>query len=227
MHWIDFKSDYKPKRLRLHFTLTNRDNRHRKHKPAVKNLYRPCWEPGHSNARAYLTMLTFASDEWTRLRLRLLRFGKLSHVVSVYNNEEPRPHENCAMRVQMTFSTISKNKNSKNHKIVLFPQEFNTCWLYKLRDPSSQTALISSLSLLSSCYIMSCNWCCKNCPAGHVIRMCVHSLLGSYETCASPTACTSLAWYVGKTVKGSWAHNTSGVESGIMLPKNDVKKVLL
>ena len=115
----------------------------------------------------------------------------------------------------------------RNHKIVLFPQEFNTCWLYKLRDPSSQTALISSQSLLGSRYVMSCNWCCQDCPAGHVIRMCVYSLLGSYETCASPTACTSLAWYVGKTVKGSWAHNTSGVESGIMLPKKDVKKVLL
>ena len=63
MHWIGFKSDYKPKRLRLPFTLTNRDNPHRKHKPAVKNVYQPCWEAGHSNARAYLTMLTFASDE--------------------------------------------------------------------------------------------------------------------------------------------------------------------
>lgn len=106
-----------------------------------------------------------------------------------------------------------------NHKIVLFPQEFNTCWLYKLRDPSSQTALISSQSLLGSRYVMSCNWCCQNCPAGHMIRMCVHSLLGSYETCASPTTRTSLAWYVGVTVKSSWAHNTSGVESGIMLLK--------
>ena len=106
-----------------------------------------------------------------------------------------------------------------NHKIVLFPYEFNTCWLYKLRDPSSQTALISSLSLLSSCYIMSCNWCCQNCPAGHVIRMCVHSLLGRYETYASSAACTSPAWYADVTVKGSWAHNTSGVESGIMLSK--------
>ena len=106
-----------------------------------------------------------------------------------------------------------------NHNIVLFPQEFNTCWLYKLRYPSSQTALISSLSLLSSCYIMSCNWCCQNCPAGHVIRMCVYSFLGSNETCASSTACTSPAWCAGLTVKGSWAHNTSGVESGIMLSK--------
>lgn len=63
MHWIDFKSDYNRKRLRLHLTLTNRDNLHRKHKPAVQNVYQPCWEAGHSNARAYLTMLTFASDE--------------------------------------------------------------------------------------------------------------------------------------------------------------------
>ena len=39
MHWIDFKSDYNRKRLRLHFTLANRDNLHRKHKPAVKNVY--------------------------------------------------------------------------------------------------------------------------------------------------------------------------------------------
>lgn len=107
----------------------------------------------------------------------------------------------------------------ENHRIALFSQEFNTCWLYKLRDPSSQTALISSLSLLGSRYIMSCNWCCQNCPAGHVIGMCVHSLLGSYETCASPTARTSLTWYAGVTVKSSWAHNTSGVESGIMLLK--------
>ena len=63
MHWIDFKSDYKRKRLRPHFALTNRDNEHRKHKPAVKNVYKPSWEAGHSNVRAYLTMLTFASDE--------------------------------------------------------------------------------------------------------------------------------------------------------------------
>ena len=112
MHWTDFKSDYKRKRLRLHFTLANRDNPHRKHKPAVKNVYQPCWEAAHSNAHAYLTMLRFASDELTRLRLRLLRFGKPSPVFSVSNNEEPRPHENCAMQVQMTYSTISKNKNS-------------------------------------------------------------------------------------------------------------------
>lgn len=148
---------------------------------------------------------------------------------SVFITTKNRDHMKTA-RCESKWHSLQFQRTKiayRNHKIVLFPQEFNTCWLYKLRDPSSQTALVSSLSLLSSCYIMSCNWCCKNCPAGHVIRMCVHSLLGSYETCASPTACTSLAWYVGKTVKGSWAHNTSGVESGIMLPKKDVKKVLL